>query len=56
MAFFSRLDQQIVDLIMDGYTVDDIMTTLHIEYNGLVSKKTILETIEAYSCGEYDSC
>jgi hypothetical protein len=54
MGFFTTLDQQIVDLMSDGYTAEDIMTTLHIEYNGLVSKQTILDTIEAYSCGDYD--
>ena len=51
MGVFSKLDLQIVDLLSEGYSAEDIMTTLHVEYNGIVSKSTISETIEEYSCG-----
>jgi hypothetical protein len=54
MGFFSKLDQQIVDLLNDGHSAEDILATLHIEYNGLVSMSTIRETIEAYNFGDYD--
>ena len=49
MGFFSKLDLQIVDLLSEGFSAEDIITTLHVEYNGIVSKSTISETIEAYS-------
>ena len=49
MGFFSKLDLQIVDLLSEGFSAEDIITTLHVEYNGIVSKSTISETIEEYS-------
>jgi hypothetical protein len=51
MGFFSQLDIEVMDLVVDGYTTEEIHKRIAHEYNGLVSRSTVDDAIHAvYDC------
>lgn len=54
MGFFTKLDQQIVDLMESGCKDADVVEAIRIEYNGLVNEQQVLEVIDTVRMGDYD--